>query len=162
MCAVMAYYAGSNDGVWLPSAASATYTIPTDCTQQSPPPSFQVLLLATLSLPSEWLSDGFNGTESGPKVGALADMCRAFPSPPGAVFLRAVLYHFNCLTLSKLISSSDPEVLQGCCSKCRDTAELISVHDAEQSGRGTGVCAGGCEKLGWWCSRHLHLWIWEQ
>ncbi|CAK0738199.1 hypothetical protein CVIRNUC_001008 [Coccomyxa viridis] len=38
---VMAYYAGSNDGVWLPSAASATYTIPTDCTQQSPPPSFQ-------------------------------------------------------------------------------------------------------------------------
>ena len=115
-----------------------------------------------LSLPSEWLSDGFNGTESGPKVGALADMCKAFPSPPGAAFLRAVLYPFNCLTLSKLISSSDPEVLQGCCSKSKGTAELISVHDAEQSGRGSGVCAGGCEELGWWCSRHLHLWIWEQ
>ena len=47
MYAVMAYYSGSNDGVWLPSAASATYTIPMDCTQQSPPPSFQVLLLAS-------------------------------------------------------------------------------------------------------------------
>ena len=55
MYAVMAFYAGSNDGVWLPSAASATYTIPTDCTQQSPPPSFQVLLLASWAVPSEQL-----------------------------------------------------------------------------------------------------------
>ena len=38
----------------------------------------------------------------------------------------AVLYHFNCLTHSKLISPSNLEVLQECRSLCRGIAELYA------------------------------------
>ena len=42
--AVTATYSGSTNGVWLPSTASATYTIPTGCAGDGVWTSLQVLL----------------------------------------------------------------------------------------------------------------------